>query len=266
MKSETRGMIGWIVAGLLAGGSLLLASGCTSAASSPPAPISAQTPAQAPGEPGQDQPLFDSDNDVVSALLAAVKAQDHEQVHRLLGPAWKELVSGDKVEDADAFKEFADRAAEHTRLEKKDDSTSILYVGNDDWPFPIPIAKTPDGKWFLDTETGKVEILARRIGKDELEAIQICRVYVEAHREYASQDRDGSDMLKYAQRILSTPGKMDGLYWSVPPGQEQSPFGRAIAQAKLEGYEPTPGQHCAVSRLSLSRVEAARFVRPGREI
>ena len=206
-------------------------------------PYSSPPGAQVSGEPGQGQPLFDSDDAAVSALLAAVKAQDHDQVHRLLGPAWQELVSGDKVEDANAFKEFADRAAEHMRVEKKDDSTSILHVGKDDWRFPIPIVKASDGKWFLDTEAGKDEILARRIGKNELEAIQICRLYVQAQREYASQDRDGSDVLKYARRILSTPGKMDGLYWSDPAGQEQSPFARMIAQEKLEGYNPTPGQH-----------------------
>ena len=237
MKTGTRGTI------LLAGGISLLASGCSSSTNSPPGEVSAQTPAQSPGEPGEGQPVFDSDDQVANALTDAAKAQDHDQVHRLLGPAWKELISGDKVEDANAFKEFADRAAEHMRLEKHEGGASILFVGNDNWPFPIPIARSSDGKWFHDTEAGKTELLARRIGKNELEAIQICRIYVDAQHEYASQPRDESDVLKYAQKILSTPGKMDGLYWSAPPGGEPSPFGRLIAQAKLEGYEPTPGQH-----------------------
>jgi len=243
MKTKTHGTIERIMAGLLAGGSLLFVSGCNHVANSSPTVTSAQTSAQAPGAPGQGQPVFDSDDQVVTALLAAVKAQDHEQVHHLLGPAWKELVSGDKVEDANAFKEFADRAAEHMRLEKHAGGASILHVGKDDWPFPIPIARTPGGKWFLDTEEGKEEILARRIGKNELEAIKICRIYVDAQREYASKPRDDTDVLKYAERILSTPGKMDGLYWSVPAGGQQSPFGRLIAQEKLEGYQPAPGQH-----------------------
>jgi hypothetical protein len=242
MKSGTRGIIGRTLVGCVAAGALM-AGTSSGAATAPPTPISAETGAQAPDAPGQGQPQFDSDTAVESALLAAVKAQDHDQVHRLLGPAWKELMSGDKVEDANAFKEFADRVAERSRLEKEDDSTSILHAGNDDWPFPIPIARTDAGKWFLDTETGKVEILARRIGKDELEAIQTARVYVDAQRDYDSKDRDGSGTLKYAQRILSTPGKMDGLYWSVPDGQPPSPFGRLIAQAKLEGYDPVPGRH-----------------------
>src|ERR1700733_1786357 len=140
MKTKKRRNIGRIMAGLLAGGSLLLVSGCNHVANSAPTVVSAQTAAQAPGAPGYGQPVFDSDDQAVSALLAAVKAQDHEQVHHLLGPAWKELVSGDKVEDADAFKEFADRAAEHIRLERHPGGASILHVGKDDWPFPIPIA------------------------------------------------------------------------------------------------------------------------------
>ena len=119
MKTAMRGNIGWIVAGLLAGGALLPATGCNSTTSSPPARTSLQTS----DAPGQGQPLFASDDEAVGAMLAAVKAQDHEQVHLLLGPAWKELVSGDKVEDADAFKEFANRAAERTRLQKEDDTT-----------------------------------------------------------------------------------------------------------------------------------------------
>ncbi len=120
---------------------------------------------------------------------------------------------------------------------------NILHIGKDDWPFPIPLAKTADGKWFLDTEAGKVELLARRIGKNELEAIQICQLYVQAQRDYASEDRDGSGVIKYAQKILSTPGKRDGLYWSAPPDQQQSPLASLIEKEKLEGYQPVPGQH-----------------------
>jgi Protein of unknown function (DUF2950) len=237
MKTGTRGNIGWIATSLLAAMALLVAIGCNSATNSPPAPTLAQTS----GAPGDGQPLFASDDEAVSAMLTAVKAQDHDQVHLLLGPAWKELVSGDKVQDANAFNEFVQRAAERTRLQKQDDSTSILYVGNDDWPFPIPIVKTPDGKWFFDTEAGKTEILARRIGENELDTIDVCREYVEAQRDYAGEDRDGSDVLKFAQRIMSTPGKMDGLYWSATDGQEQSPFGRLFAAAATQGYQQTTG-------------------------
>jgi hypothetical protein len=245
MITPTHHRTAWIAASFISCASFLLAGGCA-AQSNSPQPIassetSAQTPAQSPGQPGEGQPVFDSDKDAVAALLAAVKAQDHDQVHRLLGPAWKELVSGDKVEDANAFKEFAGRAAEKMHIDKKDESTSFLYVGKDDWRFPIPIVKAPDGKWFLDTEAGKEEVLARRIGQNELEAIAICRLYVQAQREYASQVHDDSDVLKYAQCILSRPGKQDGLYWPAAPGQAPSPLARLVGQAKLEGY--TPGQH-----------------------
>ena len=128
------------------------------------------------------------------------------------------------------------------RLEKPEESTTILHVGKDDWQFPIPLTRTGDGKWFLDTEAGKAELLVRRIGKNELEAIQICRLYVQAQREYASGDRDGSGVVKYAQKILSTRGKRDGLYWSAQADQGQSPLGSLIEKAKLEGYQPTPGK------------------------
>jgi hypothetical protein len=237
MKTGTSGSIGWITAGLLAGGVLLLTGGCNNTTSPPANPTSAQIS----GERGHGQPLYSTDEDALNAMITAVKAQDHDQVHLILGPAWKELVSGDKVEDGNAFSEFAHRADERTRLQKQDDATSIIYVGNDDWPFPIPIAKTPDGKWFFDTEAGKTEILARRIGENELDTIQVCREYVEAQREYSSKDHDGSGVQKFAQRILSTPGNMDGLYWSATPGQEQSPFGRFFAVAATQGYEQTAG-------------------------
>lgn len=247
MKTATRGGIEWLAASFIAG-AILLVSGCapstnpTTADNSPTTLPSDQAPAQAQGAPGQGQQTFASDDDAAKAMLAAVQAQDHDQVHQILGPAWKELVSGDKVEDANAFKEFAAHAAEHNRLEKKESTVTILYVGNDDWPFPIPIVQASDGKWFFDTEAGKSEILARRIGGNELGAIEVCRAYVRAQRQYARDDHDGSDVLKYAQRILSTPGKTDGLYWPVQPGQPASPFGPLVAQAEMEGYPPPSTQ------------------------
>jgi hypothetical protein len=235
--------IGWFVAIALAGAVLAEAGAPDNTTTPPPAVQSAQTSEETAGMPGKGQQVFASDEEALKALLSAVKAQDHDQVHQILGPAWKELISGDKVEDGNAFKEFAQHAAEHTRLQKKDATTSIIYVGTDDWPFPIPIVETSDGKWFFDTEAGKGEILARRIGANELDTINVCREYVQAQRQYASKDRDGSGVLKYAQRILSTPGKMDGLYWSASPGQEQSPFGPLMAEAEMEGYGQTAGHH-----------------------
>jgi len=241
MVNQKRAAIGWALLNILAGSALIGANGCTNTTDTAPPLQSAQTPEQAPGAPGVGQLTFANDDQAFQAMLAAVKAQDHDKVHQILGPAWKELISGDKVEDGNAFKEFAQHAAENSRLQKKNATTSVIYVGKDDWPFPIPIAQTTDGKWFFDTEAGKGEILARRIGANELNTIDVCRAYVEAQRQYASKDRDGSGVLKYSQKIVGTPGKEDGLYWSVNPGQEQSPLGPLMAQAASEGYEQTTG-------------------------
>jgi hypothetical protein len=189
------------------------------------------------GQPGEGQALFDSDDQAAAALVDAAKARDKDAMHHVFGPASKELVSGDPVQDNNGFQSFATHAGERLRLEKKDANTSILYIGNQDWPFPIPLVRTASGKWFFDTAAGLQEILARRIGANELETIQVCRAYVEAQREYASKDRDGDGVLQYAPRLVSHPGTKDGLYWPADPSQEQSPFGPLAAQAAIEGYD-----------------------------
>ena len=191
------------------------------------------------GEPGQGQQLFDSDADAAKALVEAAKARDHAALDHLFGPASAEFISGDKVEDEKAFDRFTKNAGEHLELEKKDAKTSFVDIGKDNWPFPIPLTRLSNGKWFFDTQAGKQEILNRRIGANELETIKVCRAYLEAQREYASVDRDGSGVLKYAQHFMSHNGK-DGLYWATAPGEEESPFGPLMAQATFEGY--TSGQ------------------------
>jgi hypothetical protein len=189
---------------------------------------------------------FDTDDQAAAALVAAAKARDHDALHHLFGPSSTEFVSGDKVEDETAFDHFVKNAGDHLELEKKNASTSFIDIGKDNWPFPIPLTRLPNGKWFFDTEAGKQEILARRIGANELETIKVCRGYLEAQREYASVDRDGSGVLKYAQHFMSHNGK-DGLYWEAGPGEGESPFGPFIAQATMEGYTPgknqSPGPH-----------------------
>jgi hypothetical protein len=170
-------------------------------------------------------------------MLAAVKVHDRAALDKIFGPVGKELVSGDKVEDRDARETFTARAAEHIRLEKKDEATTILYVGKEDWPFPIPLVKTAKDKWFFDTSAGKEEILARRIGANELETIQVCRAYVQAQREYLAELHDGSDVFQAAQRMASTAGRHDGLYWEAGPSDKESPMGPLFAKAALEGYD-----------------------------
>ena len=194
------------------------------------------------GRPGPEQLTFPSAQAAADALVTAAKAQDHDGMHRIFGPqAVKDLVSGDKVEDNNAFKRFAARAGEHVGLETKDANTVALDIGTNNWPFPIPVVRTAAGQWFFDTAAGKQEILARRIGRNELETIKVCRSYVEAQREYAAADRDGSGVSKYAQRLVSTPGHKDGLFWEAGPNDEPSPFGPLAAQAAAEGYSHAHG-------------------------
>jgi len=199
-----------------------------------------EAPAQVPGQPAADQRLFASDTEAVQGMMEALRIEDRdarrEAMRGIFGPAMTDLVSGDRVADAANFKAFVTRATEKTRLENKTDTTSVLLIGNKEWPFPIPIIKADDGQWFFDTASGKEEILARRIGANELAAIEVCRAYVQAQRQYASKDRDGSEVLKYAQHFRSRPGLKDGLYWEAPPGEEQSPFGPLVAEASVKGY------------------------------
>lgn len=192
------------------------------------------------GEPGLGQRQFATDDEAAAALVLAAKSRDRAALDNIFGPSVTEFISGDKVEDDAAFDRFVKNAGERLELEKKGPNTSVIDIGKDNWPFPIPITRLANGKWFFDTEAGKQEILARRIGANELETIKVCRAYVEAQREYAGEDRDGSGVLKYAQRLMSKHGK-DGLYWETAPGEEQSPFGPLVAQATGEGY--TPGKN-----------------------
>jgi Protein of unknown function (DUF2950) len=171
----------------------------------------------------------------IDALVAAAKAKDTNALHAIFGPEGHDLVSADVVQAADAFDQFVRRLAEKVELANVSDAKATLQLGADGWPFPIPLVKE-DGKWFFDTAAGREEILNRRIGRNELAAIRVCRAYVAAQREYASQDRDNDEVLSYAQRLRSTPGKHDGLYWHAAPGEELSPFGPLIAEAKEAGY------------------------------
>jgi len=214
---------------------LILLAGCQ-ATPRVPAPA-----AQAPGRPAAGQAVFASDDAAAKDLIDAAKARDKAGVDRILGPVAKELGSGDAVADANGFESFATHAAEGMRVEKRGAALSVLHIGAADWPFPIPLVKSAEGTWFFDTAAGKQEILARRVGRNELEAINVCRAYVVAQREYASVPRDGTDVLKYAQHVLSHPGTKDGLYWEATAGEEQSPFGPLMAQAEAEGYMPKKG-------------------------
>jgi hypothetical protein len=197
-----------------------------------------------PGQPAASQETFATPDDAVKALVMACESKDHADIRKIFGPASRDFVSGDPVEDEKDFNSFADSASDRAVLEERDADSAILHIGKEDWPFPIPIVKTRDGnKWYFDTVAGETEILARRIGSNELQAISLCHTYVDAQREYASVDRDGNEVLQYATRLASSPGKHDGLYWPDTEQAGPSPFGPLIAAASAEGYGKISGSH-----------------------
>lgn len=178
---------------------------------------------------------FGTPEEAVSALVTAAKNHDTNALHAIFGPAGHDLVSPDAVQATQEFHAFAQRLSEKTELARPSDSKCLLQLGAEAWPFPIPLVKA-DGKWSFDTAAGRQEVLNRRVGRNELGALAVCRAYVDAQREYAGKDRNGDEVLEYAQRLHSTPGKHDGLFWPLRPGEDQSPFGPLIAAAQVEGY------------------------------
>jgi hypothetical protein len=183
----------------------------------------------------KSQRRFDTPQDAVKALAAAARAGDRAAVDAIFGPDVKDLMSGDAKQDAIEFEAFAKSIGHYSHLTKKTDDSYILNIGAQNWPLPIPLVRR-DGSWLFDTAAGKDEIINRRVGEDELSAIGVCRTYVQAQREYASEDRDGSGVLKYAERIKSSDGMKDGLFWPASATDEASPFGPLVAEARAEGY------------------------------
>jgi len=151
------------------------------------------------------------------------------------------LDSGDPVADTNARDEFvAGYEAKH-QITPDGADRSILVIGDKDWPFPIPLV-TDKGKWRFDSVAGREEILYRRVGENENDAIQVALAYVDAQREYAAADPEGKGTHAYAQRIVSHPGQKDGLFWESAPGESESPIGAAIAEASSQGYRPGSGE------------------------
>jgi hypothetical protein len=183
-----------------------------------------------------EQKLFSSPEDALKELVKAVKTKDKDALKQIFGPSAKDLRSSDEVQAAAEFEEFVKHVAEKTSFAKESDTKTIIYIGNENWPYPIPLVKK-GGKWFFDTEAGKEEILNRRIGEDELTAILVCRTYVKAQREYVLKDWDSDGILAYAQKLRSDSGKKNGLFWRRTSGEPASPLGELVTQARLEGYK-----------------------------
>lgn len=184
------------------------------------------------------QKTFATPKEAGEALIKAAESFDLPALKEILGPDGQNLVaSEDAVQDKSRAATFAAKAREKNEIsvDPKDPKRAILSVGNDDWPLPIPIVQK-GGKWSFDTKAGREEILLRRIGANELDVIQICRGYVEAQKQYAQEKHDGSEVNQYAQRIISTAGKQDGLAWQNPDGSWGGPVGEGVAKALAQGY------------------------------
>ena len=182
-----------------------------------------------------EQPNFNTPQEAVASLAAAIRANNSARVLSILGPGSKSLVSsGDPVADRNAYKKFIAAYDAANEISEDGDRTAYLVVGPDDWPFPLPIVKV-GGRWRFDAKEGAQEIIDRRVGENELATIDVCQAYVAAQREYAARDRDHDGRVEYAQKILSDPGTRDGLYWPASLG-DQSPLGPFMADARAEGY------------------------------
>jgi len=205
------------------------------------APPSKSDAASAP-QPTQKQ--FDTPKQAADALIQVAANFDVAAAKEILGPDAEDIVaSEDPVQDKNRAAEFAAKAKEKmsVQTDKKNPNQAIVLVGNDDFPLPIPLVKQK-GKWFFDTKVGREEILNRRVGANELNAIAICRGFVDAQHEYAAEKHDGSKVNQYAQRVISTPGKHDGLAWQNPDGTWGGPVGEEVAKALQEGYSAQGGK------------------------
>jgi hypothetical protein len=186
----------------------------------------------------QSQKTFATSKEAVEALIQAAGSFDVSALTQILGPSSKDLVaSEDSVRDKEFAAAFAAKARDKNSIvvDPKNANHAVLVVGSSDWPLPIPIIKR-NARWFFDTKAGRQEILYRRIGSNELDAIEICRGYVDAQNAYALEKHDGAQANQYAQRVISTPGKRDGLVWKNSDGSLGGPIAEKIADALAEGY------------------------------
>ena len=185
---------------------------------------------------------FKTPDEAASALVGAAKSDDLKAIVAVLGPDGEEIVSsGDQVADAATRKKFvAAYDAGHT-IAMEGDNKAVMVIGPEDFPLPIPLVRK-DGQWRFDTAAGRDEILFRRIGQNELDAIQSTLAYVDAQDEYAEKDRTGDGANTYARRIISQPGKKDGLYWPTSQSEEPSPLGELVARATAQGYRTGGGR------------------------
>ena len=214
------------------------------------------------------QRKFGSPEDAFKALVQATENNDTKELLSIFGPEGSDIISsGDAVADRTARERFVKASREAVKFSKLDDKTVLPVIGKDECSFPIPIVQSGQ-EWFFFTEEGRQEILNRRIGRNELNTIQVALTYVDAQREYALKDRNGDGVLQYAQRFLSGKGKKDGLYWAAEPANEMSPMGPLFARATEEGYtfrkkgeKPSPyhGYYFKILKSQGSRAPGGEF-------
>ena len=187
-----------------------------------------------------EQKTFATADAAVNTLVAALGKDDLDTLFDIFGREYEEeLIGGDPIASREARKQVSEKAQGMHKLRDEGGDRKVLLIGPEAWPVPFPLVKE-GGKWRFDTEAGIEEVVNRRIGENELNAIAICRAYIEAQIQYSSVDRDGDDVLEYARQIASTEGKKDGLFWEAGENEELSPFGPLVADAidYLEGREP----------------------------
>jgi hypothetical protein len=188
--------------------------------------------------------VFASPDDAGNGLLEAAKSGDQNAVLAVFGPESKEIIfSGDAVQDKATIDAFVGAYGAMHRWRKMPDDAQVLLIGADNFAFPIPLKKNGAGQWFFDAAAGKDEILARRIGRNELAVIDVCGALADAQAEYFSQPHEGAGANQYAVKFISDTGKQNGLYWESAEGQPKSPLGPLAAFATSEGYSTKPNSH-----------------------
>ncbi len=198
--------------------------------------------AAASARPAFVQSTYASPEDAAKALADAMRADERKLIWRVLGPgASKFIRSGDPAQDEEAREAFVAAYDKSVKFERDGDAKATLLIGPTDFPFPYLLVMK-NGRWQFDAKQGNEQVLDRRIGRNELAAIKVCLAYVDAQREYARLDRDGNDLLEYAQKLASASGMRDGLYWETKAGEPPSPLGPLTANARSQGYgRPNPG-------------------------
>ena len=208
--------------------------------------LAADAPAKAPakkGPPQIAQASYATPEEAGRALFAAMKGEDVRRIYAILGPGSGVLIyTGDKVADGETRDLFVAAYDKSAKFERHGDAAATLLIGANDYPFPFPLVKKPQG-WMFDARAGAEEIVNRRIGENELSAIQTCLALVDAQREYVLKDRDKNGLLEYAQKIVSSAGMQDGLYWPTAAGQPPSPLGPLVADATARGYTGDAGAY-----------------------